>query len=227
MVLSAAYLIIFSPTHFEKPMKFALITEGASEHRIIKHFLGRYFRDFDPDINQIQPKMGKEKQESTGGWNEVLKYCGRDEIEDILIENDYLVVQIDTDQSQTSPFDVGHTTNENTPKSQEALYEDVASKLTSLFKPEVLEKSNNKILFAICMHTIECWLLPIYHSNTHKSDISNCLFTLNKVLAKLNMPPIPSKDKNSSTSIRTYEAILKNCNKKKEIIEFSAHNVGF
>jgi len=47
------------------------------------------------------------------------------------------------------------------------------------------------------------------------------------VLAKLNMPPIPSKDKNSSTSIRTYEAILKNCNKKKEIIEFSAHNVGF
>lgn len=89
-------------------MKFALITEGVSEHRIIKHIIAKFFKEQEPDINQIQPKMLNEKQETTGGWVEVLKYCEREELRSILIENDYLVIQIDTDQSQTTPFNINH-----------------------------------------------------------------------------------------------------------------------
>ncbi len=42
-------------------MTFALITEGISEHRIIKHILLKCFKEFDPDINQIQPKISNDK----------------------------------------------------------------------------------------------------------------------------------------------------------------------
>jgi len=126
-------------------MKFALITEGPSEHRIIKHIIAKYFRDKEPEINQIQPKIVNEKQETTGGWNEVLKYCEREELKDIFIENDYLIIQIDTDQSQTKPFNVSHSKHTNKLKTVDELYIDVVEKLKGLIKSEILETYNDKI----------------------------------------------------------------------------------
>jgi hypothetical protein len=208
-------------------MKFALITEGPSEHRIIKHIISKYFKDLDPEINQIQPKIINDKQETTGGWNEVLKYCEREEIIDILIENNYLIIQIDSDQSQISPFDVKHTKHDNTKKTASELYIDIVNKLEGLIKPEILEKHCDKIIFAVCIHTIECWLLPIYFSNNHKSDTQNCLSTLNTALRKKDIHILPAKNKNSPTSIRTYDTILKNWKRKQDIIVASLDNIGF
>lgn len=59
-------------------MTFALVTEGISEHRIIKHLISKYLKDLDPDINQMQPRLTdnekKQSDGSIGGWVEVLKY---------------------------------------------------------------------------------------------------------------------------------------------------------
>ncbi len=208
-------------------MTFALITEGPSEHRIIKHILYRYFRDMEPEINQIQPKIVQGKQASIGGWNEVLKYCERAELEDILIENDYLIIQIDTDQSETKPFSVKHARPNNEVKNIEVLYNDIVTKLKDLIKPEILEEYEEKIFFAICIHTVECWLLPIYFTNKHKSKTINCLSTLNPKLRQKNIKAIPLKDKNKPTSIRTYETILKNWRKKEDIDNAAKHNYAF
>jgi len=207
-------------------MKFALITEGVSEHRIIKHVISKYFKDNDPEINQIQPKVINDKQETIGGWNEVLSYCERQELEDILIENDYLVIQIDTDQSQTAPFSVNHLKEGHT-KTDEELHKDIQTKLTSLIKRNILQNYNNKILFAICIHTIECWLLPIYYTNNNKSAVINCLDKLNKELRRKDIHIIPVRDKNNAQSIRAYEAVLGNWSRKIEIASSAQHNVGF
>lgn len=76
-------------------MKFALITEGASEHRIVKHILSRYCGEMDSVVNQIQPKMNAGKQDGGGGWNEVLKYCERkEELEALFVEQlDYVMTK--------------------------------------------------------------------------------------------------------------------------------------
>mgnify|MGYP000872959729 CR=1 FL=1 len=209
-------------------MKFALITEGVSEYRVVKHILTRYFKDQDPEINQIQPRIQNEKQETPGGWNEVLKYCEREELNDILIENDFLVIQIDTDQSPTEPFGISHSLIGSELKPIGQLHSEVVQKLKGLIKPEIREKYENRIVFAICVHTIECWLLPIYYSNNHKSDVSNCHYTLNAALTKKNLQGIPKdKNKNSSQSVRTYDTILSNWKKKTEIEEAAHHNFGF
>lgn len=115
-------------------MKFALITEGASEYRVVKHLIGKYFKDWELEINQIQPKVVNDKQETIGGWNEVLKYCEREELNDILTENDYIVIQIDTDQSQVSPFDISHISQSGEPKSAEQLHEEVNAQYNLGFK---------------------------------------------------------------------------------------------
>lgn len=175
-------------------MKFALITEGVSEHRIIKHIISKYFKDLDPDINQIQPKIVNDKQETTGGWNEVLKYCEKEELNSILIENDYLVIQIDSDKSATSPFSISHTRN-GQPKTDEELHADIKAKLSGLIKPEIKEKYGDKILFAICIHTIECWLLPLYYGDSRKTNTNNCLTTLNRKLGENDISIITPKNK--------------------------------
>ena len=215
-------------------MKFALITEGVSEHRIIKHIISKYFKDRDPEINQIQPKLVHEKQNDTGGWDEVLKYCQRPELSDIFVENDYLVIQIDTDQSQNNPFNVLHTkidlqSGNNVNKSTEELYIDIKNKLESLISEEILAKYRNRIFYAICSHTIECWLLPIYFTNNHKSDTNTCIGTLNRQLNRNNIPSLPtlSKSKNSPQAIKTYNSILSNWKKRHEIENAAQHQFGF
>jgi hypothetical protein len=207
-------------------MNIGLITEGASEHRIMKHILSKFFKEADPLINQVQPKILNDKQETLGGWVEVLKYCERQQINDILIENDYLVVQIDTDQSQQSPFSVSHTAPNNEPKTVETLCADVRERLIRAIKPAIWNQHKDKIFFAICVHEIECWLLPLC-SNNHKSATSNCIDKLNTMLRRNNEKTIPQNDKNSTLGIRAYEAILKNWRKKSEITASSCHNPSF
>ena len=208
-------------------MTFALITEGVSEHRIIKHIVVKYFKDKNPDINQIQPKIVNEKQVVGGGWNEVLEYCKRDELKDIFVENDYLIIQIDSDQSQQNPFNVSHTNVDGKMKSDEELYNDILIKLENLIKPEIKASFGDKIFFAICIHTIECWLLPLYYTNNQKLKTNNCLAILNTALPRNNIHIITPKNKNKSNGIKAYDSILSNMKKKTEINSVSQHNMGF
>lgn len=208
-------------------MKFALITEGASEHKVIKHIVSKYFRDFDPEINQIQPKLVNSKQLTEGGWNEVLKYCQRDEIKDILIENDYLIIQIDTDQSQTKPFSISHTNINGQPKTPDELHTDVTQKIEGLIKAEIKREYGQRIFLAICIHSIECWLLPLFYNNDRRNGGNNCLQTLNQALSRKNIHIIPAGVKNNPNSIRSYDTILKNIKRKNDIVDISQYNVGF
>jgi len=209
-------------------MKFALITEGPSEHRIVKRILSRYFKEQDPIINQIQPKLidGKQDSETPGGWNEVLKYCERDDLKDILIENDYLIIQIDTDQSQTAPFSIAHTHANNIAKTADQLIGEVIGKLTGLIKPDIMEGYKDKMFFAICVHTIECWLLPIYYDDNNRTSSTNCLGRLNRALEKQNIHVITPNNKNETNGIRAYDAVLKNWAKKRDIINAAEHQSG-
>lgn len=214
-------------------MNFALITEGVSEHRIIKHIISKFFKDKDPNINQIQPKLLNDKQEVAGGWDEVLKYCQSEKLLDIFVENDYLIIQIDTDQSQHQPFNISHTkidpiSRNHTNKTIEELYDDIKIKIESLIIPEILEKYRHNIFYAICTHTIECWLLPIYYSNNHKRDFSTCIGSLNKELSKKNTNLIPttSKAKNTAQAIKTYNFILSNWKRRKDIEDSALHQYG-
>jgi hypothetical protein len=208
-------------------MTFALITEGPSEYRVIKHIISKYFKELGPDINQIQPKIVNDKQETVGGWHEVLKYCERDALKAIFVENDYLIIQIDSDQSQTAPYSVSHTKNDNSLKTVVELHADIVTKLTSLIKPDILEAYSDKVFFAICIHTIECWLLPLYYTNNYRLATGNCLTKLNSILRRKNLGLIPTKDKNSPQAAINYEVILKNLRRRQDVIDISVNNDGF
>lgn len=209
-------------------MTFGLITEGISEYTIIKHLISKYFKEDDPEIRPIQPRidLASEKQVTAGGWHKVLQYCQSDELSDAFIESDYLIIQIDTDYSQISPFDISHTKIDNQLKSVDELHADVVSKLLGLISPEIIQHRASDIFFAISIHTIECWLLPLY-SIHHKAATTGCREKLNTELRKRDIPLIPQNDKNSPAAKRAYQTILSNWRNRKNIHESCKHNAGF
>lgn len=202
-------------------MNIALITEGASELSVIKHIVSRYV---GPSIclNVIQPEMNGYIQAGCGGWNEVLKSCEKEEnIKNALIENDYVIIQIDTDMSATSPFSVISYEGCRYCGDDE-LWRRVKDRIISSI-PDIVDIS--KIILAICINEIECWLLPIYYSCQKKCKTSNCLDLLNRELDKKNIHVIT--EKNSYNAQRTYSKILRNINRPLEIANCSQHNYGF
>lgn len=202
-------------------MNIGLITEGASELNIIKHIVSRYIGS-NHSLNGIQPEMNGNTQANCGGWNEVLKSCEKEEnIKNALIENDYVIIQIDTDMSATSPYSVisydggrycGH----------EELWKRVKERIISSIPDRV---DTSKIILAICINEIECWLLPIYYSCKKKCKTSNCIDILNRELDKKTIHVIT--EKNSYNAQRTYSKILRNINRPLEIANCSQHNYGF
>lgn len=197
-------------------ISFALITEGPSEHRVIKHLLQHFF-DEEPDIAQIQPQMINGKQGLTpGGWNEVLKYCSREnDLKNILEYNDYVLIQIDTDMCEEDPYSVPRMV-EGRMRTEEELYYAVRERLSSLI-PETIDRS--RFVFAICINMIECWLLPVYENGIKGKAICNCIDRLNRSLRRNDIHIIT--EKNSTEAQRVYGIILSNMKRRPEIERYA------
>jgi hypothetical protein len=207
--------------------RIALVTEGKSEHWIIKDITQKYFKGQELFIRQIQPQIVDNKQEEIGGWLEVLKFCQRtSDLRAALIESDYLIIQIDTDESNNPNFDVPHTKDGGITKTNDELFVDIIDKIDRMIDAQLENEYRDKIIYAICIHSIECWLLPILSNNKRKSNIRNCFSTLNSELRKKNLATIPSKKQKDKRQI-IYFKILSNWKKKKDIIDASKNNVGF
>ncbi|KAA6331642.1 hypothetical protein EZS27_019775 [termite gut metagenome] len=205
-------------------ISFGLISEGVSEHNIIKHIIARFLGDDNCRIRQIQPEVNKDgKQASYGGWLGVLKYCREENFNNILSVNDYIVIQIDTDTSEEIGYDVKKTKENNVLKTGEELYNDICKRLLKNISAEKRREYADKILFAICFNEIECWLLPLYYTDRTKCNTTNCIRKLNQ---KIELK-IPDKDKNSPNAQRAYQKILKKLRNPEKIKACSEHNTGF
>lgn len=196
---------------------FALISEGVSEYRIIKHILQHYCEE-EPSITQIQPKISDNKQVGVGGWNEVIKFCSREEdLRNILEYNDYIVIQIDTDMCETAPYSVKRRIGERE-LSVDELYLSVRKRLLKEI-PQTID--NTRILFAVCIDMIECWLLPIFETRKKSCATQNCLKRLNNCLKRNDIHIIT--DKNSEISRRSYSSILSFWKRRDDILISADH----
>jgi len=131
---------------------------------------------------------------------------------------------IDTDQSQQFPFNVSHSES-GIEKTSDRLLADIVERLERNM-PENIDKT--RIIFAICIHTVECWLLPLVHSDNRKKKTKGCLAALNSELRRKNMLTVSETgDKNNIASQRAYREILKPLKKKSDIKKASEYNAGF
>lgn len=212
-------------------ISIALICEGVSEARIISYIVYRYLNDNEVVINNIQPSIvydnGQEKQDSVGGWAQVLEHCTTETICDAMATNDYLVIQIDTDACIQQSYDVNIYDDNMIKVSDEILYNRVVDRLKRDIDGDIFTQYADKILFAICINETECWLLPLYYASSPKkcSSTTNCIYKLNQKLSTEGMG-IPEDNKNAPEVIRVYLKILKNLTHR-NIPTVAGHNYGF
>jgi hypothetical protein len=153
---------------------FAGIAEGITDQKVIDNILAGYFNNRDIDVNWLQPaKVGK-----SGGHGEVTNYCRSRKFKAVFDLNEYVIIHIDTDIS--SELGVPHQDESGQLISPEHLIERVIAKFREIIGEDFYNQYAEKIVFAIAVHKIECWLLPLY-CQEEKSEIIDCHNILSKV----------------------------------------------
>ena len=106
--------------------------------------------------------------------------------------NDYLVVHIDTDVAEEAGYDVSRRAKDGRTLSPEELIEQVQSKLVAAMDREFYEGNAARIVFAIAVDSIECWLLPLLYDSEpkKKAKTTGCLEAADLKLRRLGRPTL-------------------------------------
>jgi Domain of unknown function (DUF4276) len=203
---------------------FGLITEGETDQVILKNILIGYFQDYDLIVRPLQPSFDAtdgSQMSVFGGWYNVFKYCESDFLLAAFAQTDFLIIQIDSDCSHEKHFDV--------PKMEGEMLESFVERIKMRLKSVIEKQLGNefyeiyapRILFAIAVDEIECWLLPLYYTDKTQSATNNCLFKLNKQL------PVKDKINPNNNNKRTYQRISKEFMKAKAFQQAYPQNPSF
>lgn len=184
-----------------KKIVFGIVAEGVTDFAVIENILDGYFQKSDTEISyrHLQPNEDATDETSFGSWYKVLEYCGNkkllDVFEDSFSDIDYLIIQIDTDKCEDKNYDVLRRDENGKVFSPLELTEKVQDKLKNLISNAISEKSKEdklkrnvnsiyqKVIFAVSVDSIECWLLPL-HSKSNKDKTVNCRDTLLREINK-------------------------------------------
>lgn len=197
-------------------VSFALVTEGITDQAALETILCGYYEE-EPDINPLQPlrdATDESRQSGFGGWGQVLEYCESGDLQDALLVNDYLIIQIDTDCGEH--FGVS-LTDGGKDRPEVDIIDDVRKILVSKLGDGFYQEFQDQILFAISVHSLECWLLPL-HASTLKasSQIKSCAKRLGRA-ANIKL----DKD------YQVYKALSKGYGKKEVIETARQRNASF
>ena len=115
-------------------------------------------------------------------------------LNNIVESKDYVIIHIDTDISPQ--YKIAQIDQDGNSLSPNQLIENVKNKFKSLLDPEFYQRYGERIIFAIAVHSIECWLLPLYCEDAEKSEIDNCSARLEKtIIEKLILTRFVKKSK--------------------------------
>ncbi len=167
---------------------FALITEGITDQVVLKALLcGHFGRDLD--INRIQPEedaTDESRQGGHGGWERVIDHCTVGKFKEIFSANQYIVIQVDTDVGQEKNFGIA-LTDKNGDRSESDIITSVRDVIVARLEPAFYAQYQDRILFAIAVHSLECWLLPLYAKTLAESKkTKNCANLLGTVMQRAN-----------------------------------------
>jgi len=153
---------------------------------------GHYMEE--PDVSEAQPlrdETDESRQASYAGWENVLHYCASELFEQQFFTNDYVIIQIDTDVCGQKNFNIQLKTG-NKDRSTAQIISDVKEHIIGYITQNIYNKYKDRIIFAISIHSLECWLLPLYGKTAIEKGrkrqcemhLINCLRRFNIIHAK-------------------------------------------
>ena len=204
-------------------LKFGVIAEGPTDQTVIENIIIGYFQDEEeePVINPVQPPLPTSAAPSPpGGWTLVFKCLQQGESQKILQFNDYLVIHIDMDVQEEPGFDVP-TREDGIELSPADRIARVIDRLRNDIDAAFYQTNSHRILFAVAVDSIECWLLPLLYNDNKASKTTGCLESANQALRKADENALSAGDKKF---VRAYENASHGYLKRKTLLELRNKN---
>jgi hypothetical protein len=203
---------------------FALVCEGVTDHVVLKNILLGYFKGQhrEPIVQQRQPDSDATDEndwQKFGNWENVFRYLRESKHRQALQFNQFLIVQVDTDDSEHVNYGVPQREN-GQPLPPEMMVQRVSKKLSEIISPSDCATYGDRIIFAICVRSLECWLLPLWVKGDKAAKITGCVATLNAALARQNQAVINPDDK----KIPAYDNASRGYRKRTDLLNEGSKN---
>lgn len=199
---------------------FAIAAEGTTDHLVLENILLGFCREHGleaDDVRPIQPPVDQtSKQTGQGGWKAVLGWLREKRYHDAFLVADHLVVHIDTYESNETHFDVPHALPGEV-FSVAGLVRRVREKFEGIIGPDDLSLYQGRFHFAISVHSIECWLLPLWGWEEEHSHPYACKHKVDLGLGRAKLAGL-HKDRPS-----TYRQASGDFRKRKELLKCAKH----
>lgn len=204
---------------------FAVVAEGPTDFAVLRQILATFFADPGVVVDQLQPAVDATSGASSpGGWYEVFRYIGSERFIGAFERSVFVVIHIDTDVCEEPYFGISRREPNGRERSPAEMLALTQSRLVQEIGPEVFARFRERIIFAIAVETIECWLLPLYYTDNRRSKTTNCLGSLNLML---NAREGFSIDREKSGVLKYYLKILRHLRKPKALEDAAKHNPSF
>ncbi len=213
---------------------FAIIAEGVTDQAVLENILIGFFGEGEdePVVNHVQPPRDATSTRgdpAPGGWTLVFRSLRQGDHRKALQLNDYVVIQIDTDRCRDPGFDVSDRAADGRLLGPEELIEQVRLRLVkemdrdSAPGRELFEQYGHRIVLAIAVDEVECWLLPLLYDSepVKKAKITGCLEAADRKLRLLKRPPLSTA---GSKSLASYEKVSREYTKRRKLMEHRREN---
>lgn len=148
---------------------FGLACEGPTDQITLENILMGVFEGLDDDeIAHVQPRFDKSDENATraeGNWIRLVEYLGAKRFEDDLAAHDYLIVQIDTDIAEEVHANIAIKDADDKRLPDATIVKNAVSRLIDAINandPNMYAKYEDKLIFAITINSLECWLINTF-----------------------------------------------------------------
>jgi len=140
-----------------------------------------------------------------------------------------VVIHVDTDVCEEPGYDVSRRDAQGQTLSVQALIAAVRDKLIAAMGGGFADYES-KVVFAVAVDSIECWLLPLlYDERAKQKKIAGCQAAANEKLRRLNREPLSSGEskfvpryERESSEFRKQSTLMKHRDKNPSLFVFIA-----
>lgn len=170
-------------------MNVGIVAEGPTDQRVLEALLvgGLAGAGITPVVNDIQPVSDATGGAGYGGWELVFAWLGRGDYRRALQMNDLVVIQLDTDVCERVGFEVSRREGGRELTDLE-LVDRVIERVRREIDAGFLASHGDRLVFAIAVNELECWLLPLVYDNQKAGKTLGCFEALTEALKKKNEP---------------------------------------
>jgi len=189
-------------------MRFAIAGEGLTDFIVLQNLLRGFFNDKNLPVSRLHPDNTE-----PAGWGNLFNYLSTDKFKEAIDNTDYAIVQIDSGTCQDWNENIIHIGSDPTLLTD--FIQSISQTLIKKIGDDFYNPNKEKIIFAVTVHDIECWLLP-FNANlpAHRSKVVGCVNAIEQIA---NQQGFSINQKNYQQG-KHYETLSKDMRKQKDLM---------